>query len=133
MQTIMLAYDGASAEHALQRAAMLAKSFGSRLIVATVVPVQRDVIRGGPTIENRDRYESDLDAAHTYLAEEGLEAEYVELTGEPGDELAALAEQRGADMVVIGHHHHHLVERLLGQSVSDALAAKTHADVLLVH
>jgi nucleotide-binding universal stress UspA family protein len=134
MNTILLAYDGEPAtEHALQRAGMLAKALGSRLIVVTVDPVERNVIRGGPVVENPEQYTADLDRARAYLAEEGVEADYVEAPGEPADVIAELAHERAADLVVVGTHGRTLIERLLGQSVSHAVVEKTRADVLIVH
>lgn len=136
MNTIMLAYDGDPATRkALERAAMLSKGLGARLIVTSVVPLQMGAGRGGP-IDSADgvgRHAQELDEARSYLEAQGIQAEFVEATGEPADAIVAMADDHGADMVVVGSHGRGMVERMFGQSVSDTVAHKSHVDVLIVH
>ena len=43
------------------------------------------------------------------------------------------AQQHGADLIVLGTRELSLVQRLLGNSVSNAVANKARCDVLIVH
>ncbi len=134
MKTIMLAYDGDPATRkALERAAMLSKGLGARLIVTSVVPVQMGRGASIDSLDGVSQHAQELGEARTYLEAQGIEAEYVEATGEPADAIVAMADDHGADMVVVGSHGRGLVERMFGQSVSDTVAHKSHVDVLIVH
>jgi nucleotide-binding universal stress UspA family protein len=75
----------------------------------------------------------ELKHAQTYLEGQGLAADYVPALGRPADTIAQLAEERGADLIVVGTHERNAIARLLGQSVSDSVAHKVHCDVLIVH
>ena len=44
-----------------------------------------------------------------------------------------LAEERDADLVVVGTREPSVLERLLGRSVSQSVSRQAHCDVLIVH
>ena len=67
------------------------------------------------------------------LAEQGIEADTVLGVGDPAEAIVQLAEQRGADLIVVGTREPGLWERLLGHSVSAAVQRHARCDVLIVH
>jgi len=53
--------------------------------------------------------------------------------GQDGLRLAEVAQERGANLCVGGTREPNVLQRLLGQSVSEAVSHKAHCDVLIVH
>ena len=137
MKTIVIGFDESEpAKRALERAADLAEAFGAELIVTSVAPVLVGAGRSaGPTdpTDPFGKHLQELIHARTYLEERKLDAEFVPAVGEPADTIVELAEQRHADLIVVGTREPSILERLLGQSVSQAVARQAHTDVLIVH
>jgi nucleotide-binding universal stress UspA family protein len=108
MQTIVVGYDETEpAKRALARAAELAEAFGATLVVTSVAPVMLPAGRGiGGAIDPTDP----------------PEAHRVET-----------AQERNADLIVVGTREPNVLERLLGQSVSQSVSHQAHCDVLIVH
>ena len=135
MQTIVVGFDDTEpAKRALERAAEIAQAFGSKLIVTSVAPVEYYVARSaGPLQSGEDvqEHRDQLEHAKTLLG--GADAEFVPATGEPADTIVELAEQHGADLIVVGTREPGILERLFGQSVSEGVARQAHCDVLIVH
>jgi nucleotide-binding universal stress UspA family protein len=136
MKKIVLGYDESdAAKRALERAAQIAKAFDSELIVTSVAPAMTSIGRSAGPVDPTDppsAHIEELKHAQTYLEGEGLAADYVPALGHPADAIAQLAEERGADLIVLGTHTT-AIGRLLGQSVSESVAHKVHCDVLIVH
>jgi nucleotide-binding universal stress UspA family protein len=136
-QRILLGYDESeAAKLALERAAQVAKAFGSELIVTSVAPVMVNIGRsagpGDPT-DPPSAHIEELRHAKSYLEREGIQADYVPAMGDPAQTIAEVAKQRGADLVVLGTHEPGLLGRLFGQSVTESVAHRVHCDVLVVH
>jgi nucleotide-binding universal stress UspA family protein len=135
MKTIVVGYDESeTAKRALERAGQLAKAFDATLIVASVAPVMTNIGRSAGPVDPTDtptEHVEELHHARTYLDGEGVNADYVAGLGHPAETLAELANERDADLIVVGHHHTG-ISRLLGQSVSDSVTHRVHCDVLLV-
>ena len=136
MKTIVVGYDDTEpAKRALERAADLASAFGSRLVVTSVVPVMTSAVPRsiGTEPEDPGLHEAQLAAAKAFLTSRGIEADYIEALGHPAESIVEAAIERGADMIVVGTREAGFAARLLGNSVSNAVAHKAHCDVLIVH
>jgi nucleotide-binding universal stress UspA family protein len=141
-------YDGTSAaERALGHAIELARAFASRVVVADVaVPVALQETPGafgylpyyGDTPEdgawtNEVLWQQHRSRIEALVAQSGVRHEFAGVIGEPVAEIIEVAEQRNADLIVVGTHEPSFLERLLGGSVSQGVARYAHCDVLIVH
>ncbi|MGI8863135.1 MAG: universal stress protein [Solirubrobacteraceae bacterium] len=137
MDTIVLGYDDTEpSRRALARAVQLVKAFGSQLVVTSVAPVNTPATArsaGPDPTDTPEEHAAELAAARRELEAQGVSAEYVEAVGHPAESIVSVANDRGADMIVVGTREGGLLERLLGTSVSDSVAHHAHCDVLIVH
>jgi nucleotide-binding universal stress UspA family protein len=137
LKTIVVGFDDTEpARRALERAADLAEAFGAKLVVTSVAPVLVGIARNaGPLdpVDSPEKHREQLQDARKLLEARNLKAEYVPAVGEPGDAIAELADDLDADLIVVGTREPGLLERLLGQSVSERVAHHAHRDVLIVH
>lgn len=138
METIVVGYDASEpANRALERAAQLAEAFGAKLIVTSVAPVAVPAVRGtygavDPTDTPED-HEKELRKAHELLHGRSVRAEYQPAIGEPAETIVEVAEATNADLIVVGTREPGLIQRLLGQSVSETVQRQARCDVLIVH
>src|ERR1700750_3306355 len=111
MKTIVVGYDESDPSHrALERAATLATAYDARLIVTSVARATEEKRR---TVAPPPRdYAEDLAHARAYLEDRGVRASYVAAEGEPARMIATVAEQHGADLIVVGTREAGLVERV---------------------
>ena len=152
-KTIVVGYDGtAPAKHALRRAAEYARAFAAKVVVVSVAAPQPLAEVGAPgafgllpyyaypagdpgQVVERDEqlWEQHRERVHALFADADLEVEFAGVAGEPAQELVDVAEQRRAELIVVGTHDRGFLERLLGGSVSQDVARHAHCDVLIVH
>jgi nucleotide-binding universal stress UspA family protein len=137
MKTIVVGYDETEgAARALDRAAELAEALSARLVVTSVAPVLISATRSGGPIDPTDTpadHRAELEHARAHLQGRAVEAEFVPALGEPADTILELADEHDADLIVVGTREPNVLERLLGQSVSQSVARRSHRDVLIVH
>jgi len=130
-------YDGTEAsERALARAGDIAKAFGSSVVVTSVSSVMTGASHGGGSVDptdSPDEHDALLTVAQGKLAEKGIEADAVLGVGDPAEAIVQLAEERSADLIVVGTREPGFFERVLGHSVSAAVQRHALCDVLIVH
>jgi|SRR6185295_10261652 len=137
MKTIVVGYDDTDAsKRALMRAAEYARAFDAQVVVTSVARLIPGTARGVGPVDPTDTpamHEEQLKQAAAVLSEKGITPELVPATGDPADAIVRLAEERQADLVVVGTHEPNVVERLFHQSVSRQVAHNVHRDLLIVH
>jgi nucleotide-binding universal stress UspA family protein len=127
LETIVVAYDDPESA-TLERAAGLAELVGAELVVTNVSgPVQNESADDAAS-HARDR----LEQARRFLAERPLSAEFVPSVGAPADAIVRLAEERGADLIVVGTRRKRFFERLVEGSVLQEVLRRAKCDVLVV-
>ncbi len=108
-QRILLAYDGSiEGRTALREGALLARRYGAQVFVLSVIPETAGAklgegVGGGGVAQQRGEYERVLQEGMARLKTFGFRASGKLAIGEPAREIAAYAEQVGADLVVVGH------------------------------
>jgi nucleotide-binding universal stress UspA family protein len=162
MKTIVAGYDGSEqAERALVRAAELAQPLHAELVVVSVGPPEglafsEPVLEADPGLaptpvgpmstggllpapppiarEPHGPAEEQLllERARGFLVPRRIDADYVARTGDAADELLQVAEERDAELIVVGRGEHGFLERLLGRAVDEKLARRADRDLLLV-
>jgi nucleotide-binding universal stress UspA family protein len=137
MKTIVLGYDDSeSAMRALRRVTQLAKAFDASVVAVSAAQALVSAAHGiGPIdpVDPPDLHREQLGHAKAVLDELGIEAQYNVGVGDPADVILAAAEERQADMIVVGTSEPGLISRLLGLSVSENVQRRAHCDVLIVH
>jgi len=97
MRTILVGYDETEpSKRALERAVSLAKAFDASLVVTSVAPtLQSAGGRGaGPIdpVDSPERHVEELERARAYVADQGVEADYVPAVGDPANTIMRVAE-----------------------------------------
>ncbi len=138
MKTILVAYDDTEpSRRALDRAASLAEAFGSQVLVTSIAPLHYSTPRLTLTVKERGEglaaREEDMQQAQAILQERGIAADALVARGDPASAIARLAEENAVDLVVVGTRELGSLQRLLGQSVSQAVSRRVRCDVLIVH
>jgi nucleotide-binding universal stress UspA family protein len=141
MKTIVVGYDGKEASRrALERALEIAPPEARLVVVAVAevplspgMPVTDEFLDRVPVstdTEELPEVEAVLAQARETLAARGAEADFVWAAGEPASAILEIAEERNADLVVIGEHHHSLLGRAFG--VGREIEHGARCDVLVV-
>lgn len=131
MNRILLAYDGGEpARRALARTIELAKQTSAEVGVISVVPVHPGRAPIDPW-DDRTVHAEELLEARNLLREAGIEAALIEPGGDPARTIERIADERGYDTIVIGSRGLGTVARALQGSVSEHVAAHSHATVIV--
>jgi nucleotide-binding universal stress UspA family protein len=137
MKRIVLGYDDTEpAKRALQRTRELAKAFDAHVVAVSIAPALVGAGRGMGPIDPTDPPElhrEELLQVKAELDDAGIGADYVLGLGDPADLIVQAADERDADLIVVGTSEPGFIARLLGLSVSETIQRRAHCDVLIVH
>jgi nucleotide-binding universal stress UspA family protein len=139
IKRIVVAADGSPAsDRGLEQVADLASRLGARVVVVFVrhLPATTLMAPGmttAPSVEALDDQESEVRRDVTkLLSGTGVEWELVVRAGTPGDEIVQVADETGADLVVVGSNRHSSLHNLLLGSTAAYLATHSKAPVLVM-
>ena len=140
---VLVAVDGSEcATVAVELVAALDWPAGTDIRIVEVVPSGAAVF-GGPwppmapldtsAIDRsvREQAARNLEEAAQKVARPGCTVETVIANGRPGDTIVSLAEQSGADLIVVGSRGHGTLETMLLGSVSSEVIDHAHVPVLV--
>jgi nucleotide-binding universal stress UspA family protein len=141
--SIVVGTDGSdTAKKAVAAAVDLAKQIGASLdIVSAYEPVPqsrlREEARQAPEdmqwmINPREDVEATLRDAAEELEEAGIEVEIFAREGDPADAILDVAEERGADLIVVGNKGMTGAKRVLLGSVPNKVSHHAPCSVLIV-
>jgi nucleotide-binding universal stress UspA family protein len=138
--SILLATDGSEeAELAAEAAAELAKSTGAELHLVHVklvpiTPPYPEVLDWRDDLACADREARELLDEQVKKVKKlgGTVAEIHLREEEPAEEIIALAEELGADLIVVGSRHRGRIRRALASSVSDWVVRHACCPVLMI-
>jgi nucleotide-binding universal stress UspA family protein len=134
---IVVATDGSEqAQHALEVAQAMASENGGKLTVVHVVQRIPGGKAGGLTVHvNEDEIQARVQASVAELTSAGLEVSLKvvdDLRYQPGEDIAEVAQEEGADLIVVGTRGYSAVKGLLLGSVTQRLLHVARCPVLAV-
>lgn len=123
---ILVATDGSRhGERAAVAAGALAKKLGLPVSAVAVLRPQFDAAR-------RDSGARAAEQVRAALAADGIEVDCTVLEGDPAERIVAFAEERGADLIVVGSHGRTGLGRLILGSVSETVIGRAACATLVV-
>jgi nucleotide-binding universal stress UspA family protein len=136
-KTIVWATDGSrNADRALTHAKSMASADGARLIVVHVVELYASHPAAGlPVHANEEEIQAKLKEAVSALSDQGIDVTLKLVThrgSQPAHEIADVAEDVGADVIVVGTRGHAALPGLLLGSVAQRLLHVARCPVLAV-
>jgi nucleotide-binding universal stress UspA family protein len=140
IETIAVGTDGSgTADKAVEFAMDMAEKFGAKLVIASSYrPVTEDKIRAEQreapediqwSINPTEAVDSTLKSVEERARDRGLETTSEARQGDPADVLCEIAEQHGADLLVVGNKG--MQRRVLG-SVPNSVSHKAPCSVVIV-
>jgi nucleotide-binding universal stress UspA family protein len=142
-KSIVVGTDGSdTATQAVRQAVDLAKSVGARLELVSAyepVPAQRlqEERRQAPedmqwAISPREDVDATLEAAAGVAREAGIEVAVFARQGDPADAIIDVAEEQGADLVIVGNKGMTGAKRFLLGSVPNKVSHHAPCSVLII-
>jgi len=142
--SIVVGTDGSdTAGEAVRHVAELAARVGARVhVVSAYAPVPQRRLRerldlGGEAGEQwlvgaREEVDATLSAAAAAIAAAGVEVELHALEGDPADAILDVAEQQGADLIVVGNKGLTGAKRFLLGSVPNKVSHHAPCSVMII-
>lgn len=140
--TMLMPVDGSEvSNHAANQGLMLAKALGSRVIFQYVIDIS--IV----TLPDAEMGISNIDAIRKSFTEQGnkviaafsasakemgVNFETFITEGDVHDEIINLAEEKGAELIVMGTHGRRGLNRLLLGSVAESVTKRARCPVLLI-
>jgi nucleotide-binding universal stress UspA family protein len=142
-RSIVVGTDGsATASEAVRQATELARSVGAKVfLVSAYEPVPegrlRDERQQVPEdlqwmVNPREDVESTLEASAGTLQESGVEVETLAREGDPADAILDVAEEKDADLIVVGNKGMTGAKRFLLGSVPNKVSHHAPCSVLII-
>ncbi len=130
---VLIAYDGSEpSRRALERVRTFMPN-ASVAVVSVAAPVYRDpTLARFPDDVEEERQQSAVEEAKTLLAESGIDARSAAPVGDAAAEIVRIAEESGADLIVLGARGLNPLKRLVLGSVSTKVLHQAPCDVLVV-
>jgi len=142
-KSIVIGTDGSeTAKEAVRQASELATTLGSRLhLVSAYEPVPEGRLREERTevpedlqwmVNPREDVNATLEETGDQLKEQGLEVEIHAREGDPADAILDVAEEKGADLIVVGNKGMTGAKRFLLGSVPNKVSHHAPCSVLII-
>jgi nucleotide-binding universal stress UspA family protein len=141
--SIVVGTDGSdTAKEAVRQAAELAKTLGSRMhLVSAYEPVPEGRLREERAevpedlqwmVNPREDVNATLEETGKQLQQEGLEVETHAREGDPADAILDVAEEKGADLIVVGNKGMTGAKRFLLGSVPNKVSHHAPCSVMII-
>jgi nucleotide-binding universal stress UspA family protein len=140
-RSIVVGTDGSTtADEAVRQAAELARVLGARVHLVCVYETgagpggEGEAARAGDgwASGTREAVEATLARSAAVLAREGVEVDLYPQRGDPADAILDVAEERGADLIVIGNRGRTGAKRFLLGSVPNRISHHAPCAVLII-
>jgi len=138
-RSIVVGTDGSeTAGEAVRAAAELAALLGARVhLVCVYEPVPSgggadDAAETGWVLRPREAVDATLDAAAAVFAAAGVEGERYAQRGDPADAILDVAEERAADLIIVGNRGRTGAKRFLLGSVPNRISHHAPCAVLII-
>jgi nucleotide-binding universal stress UspA family protein len=142
-ESIVVATDGSeTASEAVRQAAELAGTLGARVHLVCVyepVPSAHDAAaatgmhsESGWVLRPREAVDATLAAAAEVFAAAGVQVDLYAQRGDPADAILDVAEERGADLIIVGNRGRAGAKRFLLGSVPNRISHHAPCAVLII-
>ncbi len=145
VRTVVVGYeDDEPARRALDRAIAEARTRQAQVVVVAVaeMPLDPEGPQSFGTLDDSparmiplvvpSQLEPVLAQARERVEAAGIAADFTWAAGEPAAAIVAAAQERKAELVVLGRHHHGFLTRLLGTDVAAEVEREAGCEVVVV-